>query len=351
MIWYSHINEDSSIERELLSQGDYKTVACVCGSGERFIALLDHPAKDFYAIDINPEALMLLELKLKALENLSIMEYLAFTGHSEISPIERLEMYDNISGSLNSESKRYWDTKRRAISKGILNAGHFESYLSSLRPILKLFLGNGFNRVFQTGKSVSDDFPSIRWKLLNILFSKRWVYSITGNRDPSFIGSNARNEKIGKGLNAILEHGEARDAYVFHLIFNGSLKFMPHHALPASLQPEVLSIIRERLRTGDMRIHFINKDYREAVTALGLNRMDNVFHSLSDIIGFENEHYLKSLLDKILSGEENMAVARSFLVNNIDTTFFERADISSCRWKDYSEAESTHMYQVLAIKS
>ena len=103
MIWYSHINEDSRIERDLLFSGNYKTGACISGSGERLIALLDYPARDFYAIDINPDALKLLELKLKALEHLGVKEYLEFTGNTFSSSGDRIKMFNDISGSLSSE--------------------------------------------------------------------------------------------------------------------------------------------------------------------------------------------------------------------------------------------------------
>ena len=81
MIWYSHVNEDSWAERELLLQGEYDQVICVSGSGERALALMDVDSlRVFHAIDINAEANYLLEFKLAALKYLGEKDYLACCG-------------------------------------------------------------------------------------------------------------------------------------------------------------------------------------------------------------------------------------------------------------------------------
>ena len=63
-IYYAHVNEDNTIARDLLFLHQPCTLYCITGSGERLISLLDAPGlSKVVAIDSNPEANFLLELK------------------------------------------------------------------------------------------------------------------------------------------------------------------------------------------------------------------------------------------------------------------------------------------------
>lgn len=350
MIWYSHINEDSSVERKQLTGEHYKTICCVSGSGERMIALLDHPADTFYAIDVNLEALLLLQLKLQALKELTVEEYLSFIGHARISDEKRIEIYTSFKNKLDHECRNYWDDHIRYIGNGILHIGHYERYLARLRPMLRFFLGSGFEHVFDNGDDRGNDFPKIRWKILNALFSNRWTYKLSGNRDISFVGPGTDNKKISEGLNRILKEKSARDSYVFHQIFRGTLNGMEESVMPVSLQKKHLQAVREKLKQG-LTVKYIHKDYATAVSENGISGLHSAFHSLSDIIGFENGHYIKNLLSKILCKPGNKAVIRSFLINTINENFFTGAGIENDAWEDLSAHESTRMYQVFSVKS
>jgi S-adenosylmethionine:diacylglycerol 3-amino-3-carboxypropyl transferase len=350
MIWYSHINEDSTVERTQLAEKSYRTVCCVCGSGERLIALLDHPADQFYAIDINREALLLLQLKLTALKELKVEEYLSFIGHTNLSPGARIRIYHLLKNQLNHECRNYWNDRLRHIRNGILNIGHYEKYLARIRPILRLFLGSGFNHVFEDGDDSSYYFPKKRWQLLTAIFSNRWAYRLSGNRDISFIGEGTENKRISQGLNQILKERAVKNSYVFYQIFRGTLNDMQDNMMPLSLQKQHLQKISDRLKSG-LRVTYIHQDYATAVLEKGILDRPDVFHSLSDIIGFENEDYIKDLLWDILGQPGHKAIIRSFLVNNIDADFFTHAGIENDAWQDLTAFENTRMYQVFSVKS
>ncbi|HSF44987.1 MAG TPA: DUF3419 family protein [Chitinophagaceae bacterium] len=350
MIWYSHINEDSSVERALLNQGHYKSVCCVCGSGERLIALLDHPAETFYAIDVNREALLLLQLKLQALKTLTVEDYLSFNGHLPTLKARRIELYTSFKNELNHECRTYWDDHLGYIGNGILNVGHFEKYLALLRPVLHFFLGTGFDHVFKDGDDSSPDFPKTRWEFLRLLFSSRWIFKLTGNRDISFTGKGANNKKISEGLEYILKEKGVRESYIFHLIFRGTLNTISEIHLPISLQRTHLALVKQKLNNG-LKVEYLHQHYVSALDSRSVPYTSNVFHSLSDIIGFENSDYLKELLCLIMNGQGNNAVIRSFLINNIDHRFFEYAGVRNNAWQDFSSFEKSRMYQVFSVKS
>ncbi|HET9279598.1 MAG TPA: DUF3419 family protein, partial [Flavitalea sp.] len=60
MIYYSHVNEDNRVERQLLQESMCDTVVGVSGSGERILALMDNiQSTEFHVVDVNEEALFL----------------------------------------------------------------------------------------------------------------------------------------------------------------------------------------------------------------------------------------------------------------------------------------------------
>jgi len=64
MLFYSHVNEDNTIERQLLQNSGCRHAVAIAGSGERVIALMDHEScKKITAVDFNKDALFLLQLK------------------------------------------------------------------------------------------------------------------------------------------------------------------------------------------------------------------------------------------------------------------------------------------------
>jgi S-adenosylmethionine:diacylglycerol 3-amino-3-carboxypropyl transferase len=349
MIWYSHINEDSSVERKLLEQEHYNTISCVSGSGERMIALLDYPAEKFYAIDVNKEALLLLQLKLQALKTLAVEEYLTFIGHQPAEKKKRIALYTSFKNELNYECRTYWDDHLRSIGNGILNIGHFEKYLALLRPALHFILGTGFDHVFKDGDDSSPDFPKRRWQFLTMLFSNRWVYKLSGNRDPAFTASGAKNNKISEGLQYILKEKAVKESYIFHLIFRGTLNTISEDHLPVSLRKKHLTRVQHKLNNGTC-VEYLHQNYSEAITHRSFP-ISNVFHSLSDIIGFESRDYMKELVGLILNRSGNQAVIRSFLINNIGYEFFEFAGVHHSAWQDLTGFEKSRMYQVFSAKS
>ena len=70
MIYYSHVNEDNRVELQLLEKNACPAVVALAGSGERVIALMGNDScKEIHAVDKNPEALFLLQLKIAMLKN------------------------------------------------------------------------------------------------------------------------------------------------------------------------------------------------------------------------------------------------------------------------------------------
>ncbi len=351
MVYYSHVNEDNCIERELAFEKKCVNLYSIGGSGERVIALLDSPTlEQAYIIDNNAEALYLIELKLTALKNLSVEEYLFFIGHTKDKKIpERIRMYNDLKGTLSKKGLNYWDTHANHIIQGILNVGNFERYLSRMRPIALWFLGSSFNKKINQTEPV--DWNQKRWKFLTWLFSQGLMYRITGISDKAFLGRNSNPSIIGNSLRKTMEEDRQMESFMFQLIFKGHLNDMTPAVLPASLRPDILETIKWKLLNRQLKIHFVQNDIRNYIFAQH-TVPDRSLISLSDILSFVDRYYLEDCLlqlDYIREGRLDILV-RSFLKNKpLPNHVKEWRD--SYLVADLSEKEKTGMYSVFHLSS
>ena len=347
MLYYSHVNEDNRIEKDLLSTSGCTTAVVVAGSGERVIALLnDNHCKEFHVVDVNEEALFLLQLKLTALDNFSIEDYYQFIGHHHADKKNRIDWFNAIKNKMSEPCRMYWEKNISSVEKGIFNTGHFEKFLSRVRPSVNLFLGKNFQNLL-TGMPVhSKKFPGLRWKLLKKLYSFRWIYSVWGNRDIAFTSKDASTNHIPDALNKVIYKNESASCFMMHLIFKGNLRNMKEEDLPPSLQKNILQSIKRKLENGSLKIYYHHTDLLSFIRNEKAKLQQPIFYSVSDVLSFENNGYMQQLLDTA-KGIQNMVVWRTFLRNRVNGS----GEISTRdSFTDLSEKESTRMYQVFSVK-
>lgn len=346
IIYYSHVNEDSRVERELLSKSSCKTVVAVCGSGERVLSLMDTiHCLHLKVVDINPRAIFLLQLKIVALTHFSVEDYLQFIGHVYLQPNERLKLYKTLRKNLTSEATAFWDNHLQYIRDGILFAGYFEKFLSRIRPLVAIFLGSNFFNVLSGDRT--SNFPLMKWKILLKLFSYRWVYQIAGNNDVAFTGKGAKLCQVSRALEQSIEDGKISSSFIAHLIFKGNLMHMRPSEMPPSLQPQVLSIIKSRLIEGEMKIEYFSQDFLQFIKKETAKNKVAAFYSISDILSYTDFYYLKEIIQQLKSSD--ILVGRGFVRNRLPDQAL--AEIAKHGMVDiHDDQDSTLMYQVFSFK-
>ncbi|MBC7568883.1 MAG: DUF3419 family protein [Spirosoma sp.] len=347
MLFYSHVNEDNTVERNALLRQQPDTLVSITGSGERLLALLDAPSlRQVVAVDTNIEAQHLFALKLGALKTLSIPDYLAFIGHTALRPAHRRDQLPRIEPHLTDETRQYWSERRVLIERGVVNVGHFETYLARLRPLVRFLLGPHFDACFTKPVTEIAHFPHRRWNGLMRLFSQTWVYQLTGNLDKAFTASDCNSPLIAKALRQTLTQNACAESFMFHLIFRGQLQSMLNEQLPPSLQPLILERIQYRLRQNDLTIQFANEDicqYLQKYPSVA----ESVFLSLSDLLSFVPAEQLLNVLRDVKDQYRNanvQGIVRSFLRHDFtpdETEQFNRL----ATVEDVSNQERTRMYQ------
>lgn len=352
MLYYSHVNEDSGIERMLLAEGTYPLVVAVAGSGERVLALMENESvKTIIAVDVNAEALFLLELKIAMLVNLTIDNYLIFIGHAQSDPGFRTKLFQQAKPYLTTLCTSYWEQKIHSIEKGILICGHFEIFMARIRPLLIHFMGKKFKRVLYDTSFQMDCIQRTKWIVLTWFFSRKWVYALFGNKDVAFIGKGTAPEHIPAALTLHLKNGHGFSSFITHLIINGHFRDMDESTLPPSMQKEVLNNIKQRLIKKDIRIEYHHEDLLDFVKKQKHDVHSSTFYSASDILSFENHHYVLELLRNTLNKPGSLIAIRAFLRNRFSTEQLNELTATYQEVKRLDETESSRMYQVIALKS
>ena len=350
MIWYSHVNEDNAVEEEIAARGGFARIFCVAGSGERVISLLGAPTvREIHAIDLNDDAMHMLSLKLAALRHLSAEEYLCFSGVEDASASDRRRYWSNVMTSLESDTREFWAARTRDIERGFMNAGHLERYLSRIRPAIRAYLGSGFEECWNVPPQNFDRFPWRRWEALCRVFSWRWVYRVTGTRDPAFVSAGAECGVIGEALRRTLKDHGVPDSCMWHLVFNGHLRSMRASAIPKSTQREWLVACHDALATRRTTVRVHVADLLEYLRAQPPANLADALVSASDILSFCDFSYVLRLVD-VLEGRHNTLVIRSFLKNGLGPAEIEALKRRCESVVDWSSRERTRMYRVYELR-
>ena len=133
-IVYSAANEDPTCELRALSLSPKDRVLCITGSGARPLDLLLGDPGHIVSIDFNPRQQYLLELKMAAISCLEHKDLLAFLGVTICE--RRWSTFQTLEDLLSEEARKYWYDERRAVIKGVLYCGLWESFMRVFQWIL-----------------------------------------------------------------------------------------------------------------------------------------------------------------------------------------------------------------------
>ena len=356
MIYYSHVNEDSTPEQVAMSKRSYDRLVCIAGSGERVIALMDKSnLSRVMVIDSNSEALFLTELKLKAIKYLEIGEYLEFIGLNKVKsyhPRSITAMFTFLTPYLTEGCASYWKQRLKIIKNGsLLTIGHFETFLKKTTSILKGLIGSRTDDMLKNPFYLWPKFDQILWSFLMQSFGNKLSYKLLGMRDPAFIESAADISLIPNAMQEIIEKNALNKSFFAHMIFRGNLDEMQERDLPISFNKQFLKKVKENLCRNELKVEFICDDLLSYCARNEETVTKSTFYSLSDLLSFVSIEYLEKLVTITLCNQNttNALIFRSFLKHRKNN--YSDLLRSGLTLEDCSHLDATNMYQVLHLAS
>ncbi len=245
--------EDPSSDRRALRIRPGDCVMTVTSGGCNTLEfLLDDPAH-VYALDINPLQSYLLELKCAAIRHLDHRDLLAFIG---VSPSEtRGGVFEVLAGDLTAPAAQYWRSRPDAISRGIIKAGNYESFIRLFSSFLRVFQGkrriDGLlqcETAQQQQAYFEDHWNTLRWRLLFKLLANKWVLARRGLSVDYFKfddGSSSFSESFLRRARHAMREIPIQTNYFLAQYLLG--RYTSESIVPAYLLEANLPVIKQRL--------------------------------------------------------------------------------------------------------
>lgn len=124
---------------------------CVVGaisSGDILLSSAAQGAGTIIGFDMNPMQKALADLKLAAIQNLTVEDYLAFFGIVPIDPQKRVTMFNKICNCMPNQSKQLFLRRQDIIRAGLLNCGMTYLIVRIITIIFKLIMNKDNSQLF-----------------------------------------------------------------------------------------------------------------------------------------------------------------------------------------------------------
>ena len=301
---YTLGDEDSSVEYGILKPNE-EHIVTIAGSGGRVIPLLARSPKKLTCIDISPLQLTLTRMRIAAIAELDLAEYLGLLGYTSMDVSERTRIFNYLKISSLEGSEKLLPL---VCSKtGLIYQGRFEKMLYQLYKLNKLITGRAGKNLF--GHETLDEqqffmdnqFPHKRWNLVvNILGNSAVLNALLyRGKFPkkNLPGSHASIYKFI--FNNLFKNIPARSSFFLQMIFLGRLRYSQGYLIECD--PKIYSFAKEAIK--HTKLDFIHGDIIEYFASC-----KNVnFVSLSDVPSFFNNEFAQSFLARMKPGLANDA--------------------------------------------
>jgi S-adenosylmethionine-diacylglycerol 3-amino-3-carboxypropyl transferase len=251
---FSQVREDWWVEWQVLdrlavAQPDRPLrVLLVASGGCTALSLLGHPAiGQIDAIDANPAAIHLVELRKQALLLLSSEELNCLVGSGDRSrQDQRLGLYDRVRSSLPTSSQVFWDQRRDQISAGVNQVGRFEQLF---RELATRFAEAGLSPLEDPDAAIA----SPQWQpIFDAVFERQKLIDTFGPAAVNYSMDRSFGEHFGAVFAQAMQRFEPTETYFLTQIWAD--RYIKHFdGGPLYLQAAAQEIMRPRL--SQLRLH------------------------------------------------------------------------------------------------
>lgn len=299
-IHYAQCWEDSKPLMRALAVNSEDDVTSIASGGDNTFALLLNNPRSLTAVDRNPAQIFLVELKMRAIEQLEYDEFIGFVGAQTCE--DREQLYSYIRPHLSQEAQAYWDENSEVICKGIIHCGKFERYFRIFRRLVMPLIHSRktikklltFSSLEEQEKFYNQTWNNRRWQGLFRIFFGKFLLGLLG-RDPSFFRYvTVRN--IGEEILNWTRHGLTevpihKNFYIEYILTGGYRNLNIAHPY---LQASNFHILKERIG----RIRLVYESLEEHLKTLKAGTVSKF--NLSDIFEYMSDKEVELALQEIL---------------------------------------------------
>ena len=139
-LYFAQVREDPLLEIEALNPSDDDSFVVVGSGGCTALSLVAAGAGRVASVDLNRSQNHLIELKYAAVAGLPRGDVLRMLGAREWTSANRLDVYTDIRARLSPAAQAFWDARRSAIERGVINAGVTERFIRGVVVALETFV-------------------------------------------------------------------------------------------------------------------------------------------------------------------------------------------------------------------
>lgn len=262
-LFFAQVREDPRVEIAALAPRASDRIIVVTSGGCTALSLLAAGAGDVHAVDLNCAQNHLADLKFAAVRGLERRTAIAFLGGAPVSGEERLATYAPLRSELTPAARSYWDRRRSAIRRGVLNAGVSERFIGLVAWLVRHVVQTpgGVERLLasrtldEQRALFAREWNTRRWRWLFAALLNRWALSRA--YDPAFFAHVGR-ANFAEHFRRLAEHAltevPVADNYFLHQMLTGRYPVDHPDGVPPYLSEagtRVVASIRRRLTLVD----------------------------------------------------------------------------------------------------
>ena len=332
-------NEDTTVEYELAKSLNAKNILTVGGSGSRALPFLALPLEYLTIVDVSADQLLLIELKLQTIKQLSHADALSFWTDDSLEVRQAIFKKLNLTDKLQDFFR--FHTENDPLSPP-LYWGKWEKTFQTFARITKVMFSQKVrDKLFLTQRPFEhyqNNIKGLKWNmLLKIVGNKAMFNSLLYKG--SFIQKNSPLSYFDYYFQAFdrLFNLDVKKSHFLQLCFCGKVLFP--EALPIEFSPEVFKKIKASKIEPIYQLGSIFE--RHEATKYDLISLSDVPSYLS---GELERNYLQQLSANVATG--GVIVNRFYLrtTENTDESGFQ--DIS----KDYQKLITQELVQMYTIQ-
>ncbi|MGW0248435.1 DUF3419 family protein [Nocardia goodfellowii] len=296
---YSTCDEDSRSEMRALDINENDDVLAVTGSGCRALSLVVNNPHSVTSIDSSPGQTYLLELKLAAIRHFSYDTLLEFLGVDESA--HRWRLFQELTPHLSAGAVAYFTKYRKAIVRGVLQAGrHEQLYVRLVAPAMRVLYGRAMRDLFgatdieQQRRIYRDRVDGVLWRnMIRQGFTERTLKAVLNDDSYNVVTDE---KSCGDYVLQRLEH-----TFLNHLAGeNDWVSFMFHGRYPRrDVLPHYL--LRDNvaaIRAAGTEVNAVCADLMDRLRALPDESVDKF--SLSDVTSCIDRDQFAVLMKEVI---------------------------------------------------